>query len=110
MARRLSQKNNGNGLSYFHGEVTQGEVNHIQSVGITNLWHSRFWHMNSKNMEILHKEGYVVKKDLGSLEFCEGSVLAKSHKQSFPTNKHTTKGIFDFVHSDFWRSLSKFQS
>ena len=42
--------------------------------------------------------------------FCEDCVLGKSHKQSFPTAKHTTKNILEYVHSDLWGSSSNSES
>lgn len=96
-----------NGLYYLQGTVSRGEVNISASVdNNTKVWHSRLGHMSSKNMELLVKEGFLPKTEVGKLEFCEGCVLGKSHKQSFPTAKHTTKGILEYVHSDLWGSPS----
>ncbi|CAA7059578.1 unnamed protein product [Microthlaspi erraticum] len=66
----------------------------------------RLGHMSSKNMEVLSKEGYIPRMEIGELGFCESCVLGKSHKQSFPKAKHTTKGILEYVHSDLWGSPS----
>ncbi|CAA7014732.1 unnamed protein product [Microthlaspi erraticum] len=57
-------------------------------------------------MEVLSKEGYIPQMEIGELGFCESCVLGKSHKQSFPKAKHTTKGILEYVHSDLWGSPS----
>ncbi|CAA7023985.1 unnamed protein product [Microthlaspi erraticum] len=57
-------------------------------------------------MEVLSKEGYIPRMEIGELGFCESCVLGKSHKQSFPKAKHTTKGILEYVHSDLWGSPS----
>ena len=48
-------------------------------------------------MEMLVKEGLIPKTEVGKLEFCESCVLGKSHKQSFPTAKHTSKCILEYV-------------
>ena len=96
-----------NGLYYLQGSVSQGEVNVSESTDMkTKVWLSRLGHMSSKNMELLVKEGFIPKTEVGKLDFCEGCVLGKSHKQSFPTAKHTTKGILEYVHSDLWGSPS----
>lgn len=71
---------------------------------MTKLWHTRLGHMSVTNMNVLSKEKYIQLKDMDKLEFCESCVLGKSHKQSFPTAKHTTKAILDYVHSDLWGS------
>lgn len=55
-------------------------------------------------MNILVREGYMSNKEVDKLGFCESCVLGKSHKQSFPASRHTTKGILDYIHSDMWGS------
>lgn len=76
----------------------------------TMLWHSRLGHISKKNFDILIKEGYIPKAEAGEMGFCEDCVLGKSHKQSFPTAKHTTKNILEYVHSDLWGSPSNSES
>ena len=44
------------------------------------------------------------------MEFSESCALEKAHKQSFPKAKHVTKGILDYVNSDFWGSPSTRES
>ena len=96
-----------NGLYYQQGTVSRGEANVSESTDVkTKVWHSRLGHISPKNMELLVKEGFIPKIEVGKLEFCESCVLGKSHKQSFPTAKHTTKGILEYVHSDLWGSPS----
>ena len=96
-----------NGLYYLQGTVSRGEANVSESTDTkTKVWHSRLRHMISKNMELLAKEGFIPKTEVGKLEFCEGCVLGKTHKLSFPTAQHTTKGILEYVHSDLWGSPS----
>ena len=58
--------------------------------------------MSLKNLNVLIEKGYVTKKEVDKLEFCETCVLVKSHKQSFPAAKHTTKEILKYIHSDLW--------
>ena len=96
-----------NGLYHLQGTVSRGEANISESTDLkTSIVHSRLGHMSSKNMELLVKEGFIPKSEVGKLEFCEGCVLEKSHKQSFPMAKYTTKGIPQYVHSDLWGSPS----
>jgi len=95
------------GLYYLEGKVVKGEVAVARpDIDMTSLWHSRLGHMSLKNMNVLVKEGYLSGKEVDKLEFCESCVLGKSHKQSFPTAKHTTKGILDYIHSDLSGSSS----
>lgn len=95
------------GLYYLQGTVLKGEANLSEEhVNKTKLWHSRLGHMSVKGMNVLVKEGYIPKKEVGDLKFCEECVLGKSHKQSYKPAKHVTKGILDYVHSDIWGSPS----
>lgn len=55
-------------------------------------------------MEVLVRKGYLKKEEINSMGFCEACAMEKSHKQSFPKAKHTTKAILDYVHSDLWGS------
>ena len=96
-----------NCMYYLQGTVSRSEANASESTDMkTKVWHSRLGHMSSKNMEVLVKEGFIPKTEVGKLEFCEGCILGKSHKQSFPMAKHTTKGILEYLHSDLWGSPS----
>lgn len=40
----------------------------------------------------------------GEIDFCEDSVIGKTHKVSFGQAKHVTKGKLDYIHSDLWGS------
>ena len=94
-------------MYYLQGNVSRGEANVSESADMkTKVWHSRLGHMSAKNMELIVREGLIPKTEVGKLEFCESCILGKSHKQSFPTAKHTTKGILEYVHSDLWGSPS----
>lgn len=95
------------GLYYLIGDVSKAEANIGRAEpNVTDLWHSRLGHMSLANMNALVNKGYFQIKDVEDLKFCESCVLGKSHKQSFPKVKHTTKGILDYVHSDLWGSPS----
>ncbi|WZZ72276.1 hypothetical protein YC2023_083646 [Brassica napus] len=65
-------------------------------------WHSRLGHMSLNNMSELVKRGFIVDKDVKTLDLCEHCIIGKSHKQSFPKAKHVTNGILEYVHSDLW--------
>ena len=95
------------GLYYLQGTVLRGEVNISKAEkNMTNVWHSRLGHMSLNNMSELVKRGYIIDKDVKTLDFCEHCIIGKSHKQSFPKAKHLTNGILEYVHSDLWGSHS----
>ena len=66
--------------------------------------------MSLKNLNVVVKDGYLSNKEVDKLEFCETCVLGKSHKQSFPTAKHTSKGVLEYIHSDLWGAPSSPES
>lgn len=90
-----------NGLYYIQGTVRRAEANTtLETVDLTKLWHSRLAHMNIRSMETLARNGYLSKKEIGKLEFCEGCAMGKSHKQKFPKAKHYSKDVLEYIHSD----------
>ncbi|XP_013728870.1 uncharacterized mitochondrial protein AtMg00300-like [Brassica napus] len=95
------------GLYYLQGTVSREEAN-LSKVekNMTNVWHSRLGHMSLNNMSELVKRGFIIDKEVKTLDFCEHCIIGKSHKQSFPKVKHVTKGILEYVHSDLWGSPS----
>ena len=55
-----------NGLYYLQGTMSSGEVNiSVSTDSKTQVWHSRLGHMSSKNMELVVKEGYIPKTEVG---------------------------------------------
>lgn len=54
----------------------------------------------SKEHEYFGERRLPKLKKVHTLEFFEESVLRKSHKQSFPKDKHTSTNIIDYVHND----------
>ena len=99
------------GLYYMQGTVVKAEANVARAdVNLTNRWHSRLGHMSLKNMNVLVKNGYLEKKEVHTLDFCEVCVLGKAHKLSFPNAKHVTTEILGYVHSDLWGSMSNEES
>eukprot|EP00253_Pinus_taeda_P014808 PITA_14808 len=67
------------------------------------LWHLRFGHLNFGGLNLLHKKGMV--RGLPLIEkpdsLCEGCILGKQHKESFPAGKSIrAKAPLEIVHSD----------
>eukprot|EP00253_Pinus_taeda_P023366 PITA_23366 len=67
------------------------------------LWHLRFGHLNFGGLNLLHRKGMV--RGLPLIEkpdsLCEGCVLGKQHKESFPAGKSIRgKAPLEIVHSD----------
>ena len=62
--------------------------------------------MSHKRIETLVKKGLLQGTNLSSLSFYENCVFGKSHRLSFETEKHTTKGILNYIHSDLWGSIN----
>ena len=60
--------------------------------------------MSQSSMDILVRKGHLKKEEIKFLGFCEACAMGKSHKQNFRKEKHTTRGILDYVHSDLWGS------
>lgn len=67
------------------------------------LWHLRFGHLNFGGLNLLYKKGMV--KGLPLIEkperVCEGCILGKQHRESFPAGKSTrAKAPLEIIHSD----------
>lgn len=66
------------------------------------LWHLRFGHLNFEGLNLLYRKGMLkglpLIEKLGSL--CEGYILGKQHRESFPTGKSIReKAPLDIVHA-----------
>ncbi|XP_038880520.1 uncharacterized mitochondrial protein AtMg00300-like [Benincasa hispida] len=66
------------------------------------LWHKRLSHISVKGLQVLSKQGILPKGFGNNLKFCEHCILGKATRQDFPKGQHTTKDIFEYVHSDLW--------
>lgn len=89
------------GLYYLQGTVRSAEASLAnETVDHTKRWHTRLAHMNIRSMEALARKGYLKREEIKKLEFCEGCVMGKSHKQKFPRGRHTTKEILEYIHTD----------
>eukprot|EP00253_Pinus_taeda_P024136 PITA_24136 len=69
------------------------------------LWHLRFGHLNFRGLNLLHRKGMV--KQLSLIEkpdsLCEGCILGKQHKESFPAGKsRRAKARLEIVHFDVY--------
>ena len=67
------------------------------------LWHLRFGHLNFGGLNLLHRKGMV--RGLPLIEkpdnLCEGCILGKQHKESFPAGKSIrAKAPLEIVHSN----------
>ena len=67
------------------------------------LWHLRFGHLNFGSLNLLNRKGMVsglpLIEKLDSL--CEGCILGKQHKESFPSGKSIrAKAPLEIVHLD----------
>ena len=73
-------------------------------LGKADLWHQRFGHLGIANLRKLSDNNLVQNLDLGknsTLEFCEGCVYGKHHRDPFPTDGSSrATQILELVHSD----------
>eukprot|EP00253_Pinus_taeda_P027111 PITA_27111 len=79
-------------------EVFQEQVKYVNW-----LWNLRFRHLNFGGLNLLHRNGMV--KGLPLIEkpdsLCEGCILGKQHKESFPAGKSIrAKSLLEIVHYD----------
>ena len=67
------------------------------------LWHKRFGHLNFQSLKLLYHKNMV--HGLPTIEdrdgTCEGCVLGKHHRQSFPKGvAWRAKKVLELVHTD----------
>eukprot|EP00253_Pinus_taeda_P005116 PITA_05116 len=72
------------------------------------LWHLRFGHLNFGGLNLLHRKKMV--RGLPLIQkpdsLCEGCILGKQHKESFPAGKSIrAKAPLEIVHSDVCGSM-----
>lgn len=90
-----------NGLYILDGNTVATE--NCIGEGLSNksdLWHSRLDHLGISNMKILADKGYLDRKEIKELEFCEHCVMGKSKKVSFNVGKHNLEEALEYVHAD----------
>ncbi|CAA7038048.1 unnamed protein product [Microthlaspi erraticum] len=91
-------------LYLLDGKTVAGDSNAAVSKDDTALWHSRLGHMSMKNLKILVQKGFLDKKKISDLDFCESCVMGKNKRLSFSIVKHNTEEVLKYVHSDLWGS------
>lgn len=67
------------------------------------LWHLRFGHLNFGNLNLLHKQKMVMGLPLIEKpdRICEGCILGKQHRESFPAGKSIRANKpLEIIHSD----------
>src|ERR1044072_5004268 len=62
----------------------------------------RLGHLSEKGMKELHKRDLLPAVKSCTIGLCKYRILGKQCRVSFKTEKHTTEGILDYVHSDVW--------
>jgi hypothetical protein len=71
-----------------------------------NLWHLRFGHLGVEDLKLLAQRNVVDVLSLeieSKLSFCQGCVLGKQHKESFPKEGATMANeILGLVHNNIW--------
>lgn len=102
--RTVSKAKREGNLYYLQGEGYNGEVNTVSVQDETDLWHSRLGHISQKGLNVLVRKGYLDKKKVSSIKFCESYILGKTHHVSFSTGKHTSEACLEYIHADLWGS------
>ncbi len=83
---------------------------HIVASGMStkdvNLWHQWLGHLGIDNSRLLTRQhimdGLSINKD-DELEFCEGYVLGKQHRESFPKEGVSrVSEVLRLIHCDVW--------
>lgn len=72
------------------------------------LWHSRLGHMSINNLKVLADKGFLDRKDIKDLNFCENYATGKSKKLSFNIGKHYAEEALSYVHESC-RSMGFFK-
>lgn len=70
----------------------------------THLWHSRMGHISQRGLNVLVERRLLNGKKVSTLSFCEDCVYGKTHRLKFPTGKHISVSILDYIHTDLWGS------
>lgn len=60
--------------------------------------------MGINNLKTLTEKGFIDRKEIKDLEFCEHCVMGKAKKVSFSVGKHNSVDVLSYVHSDLWGS------
>ena len=95
-------------LYLLQGSVQKSPEAHLSlakhGLGKADLWHQRYGHLCITNLKKLKEDNLVRDFDMGKnskLEFCEGCVYGKQHRDKFPKDGGTrATRILELVHSD----------
>lgn len=91
-------------MYFLLGRSRVEEVNLVTVKDETDLWHSRLGHVSQKSIDTLVRKGFLDKKKISSLQFCESCVIRKAHRVSFGSGQHTSKACLEYIHADLWGS------
>ena len=92
-----------NGLYTLQGETVDGTsiVAAKDRNEIAKLWCMRLSdHVSEKGLQILSKQGLLVKEKKLSLGLCEQCILGKKTSVKFNLSQHTIKRVLKYVHLD----------
>ncbi|GJW72272.1 VIER F-box protein 2 [Tanacetum coccineum] len=67
---------------------------------LVQVWHKRLRHIREVGLQVLEKHELFGQKNLCKLVFYEIYVMGKSLQVGFYEDRHTTRGVRDYVHSD----------
>lgn len=66
------------------------------------LWNIRLAHLSERGLQSFSQQGlFGGVKDI-ELQFCDQCIMGKPTRVKFSKEKHSTKGILDYVHLDRW--------
>ncbi|GKB00455.1 retrovirus-related pol polyprotein from transposon TNT 1-94 [Tanacetum coccineum] len=90
---------------------SQGELNASfeEKDSLVQVWHKRLRHIREVGLQVLEKHELFGQKNLCKLEFCDNCVMGKSLQVGFYEDRHTTRGVRDYVHS-YLRGPSQVES
>jgi transposase InsO family protein len=82
------------------------ESNHATIVSkndndFVRMWHQRLGHMSEQGLKVLTDKLLPSLKSL-KLDLCKHCIYGKQNRQRFKTERHTSEGILDYIHSDVW--------
>lgn len=90
-------------MKSFYQEQAYSSVISSREVSVLQLWHERLGHVNNATIQKMFQLGVVDGLALNKNsvpQFCEGCVLGKQHRLSFPTvGRHRASKIGELVHS-----------
>ena len=102
----------GSSLCYLKHESPSQQANLAEGKSKKNIWHRRFGHLGTQNLQQLASDKMVDGFDLDptkEADFCESCVEGKHHCSPFPTSRvKCSKQPLKLIHSDEnWRSFTQ---